>query len=506
MATLQELLDIEDALVTEQRPARSDGPLDYERCARLHNYLAVYGWMAVAGEHEQGLDELLGRPSFLERQADGDGMPLDRLDPALISFLERIILPDPVQGVFFWAESVVAAPADWLFFLDDSSVDGGKERFVIVYASPMELGSHNVGLVLDQRRHRAALPLAQENIDSVFPVEEHLDLWYPLETILSNWIYMLRIGKVTAGPSAEEQEEEGAEDMEDVEDEERRLTRQVAQIGAWKWLPYSAAQVDSTVAAMDRLSDAIEARMPPDSLIVPLAGDKPLLFTDAQLDAASVPKDCFIRHFLTRVRTPRFRRIAPGLAVPHDTHEFAAHQKFAGLPYRHTDGFFVPAVLIFAAAMDDDGKRLRTVGFNDELKAQFFTPHDDVPYADGHPIPAGLYSESVRRNSLDIAEEGFRLLLPFPLRPDIRDYDAARRSDGTLVDQGSYLQLFQHGHYYPCGGEWRAQRLERLLDRWRELIETGVWTIGRDGVQGTIDTFKAADHGAWQDYWIAPGW
>lgn len=480
MATLQQLLDIEDALVSEQHPARTDGPLDYERCARLHNYLVVYGWMAC----QQDLDELLNRPSFFERDRDGSGMPHHRLDPALISFLEMIIIPDPEKGIFFWADDVAVQPADWYFFWDESELDD-MERFVIIYGSPMELGSHNVGLVYDQHRHRAALPLAQENIDSVTPIEEHLDLWYPLETILSNWIHMLRIGKVTAGPSTWE----------------LPLPPPVAQIGAWRWLPYGAAQIDSTVAAMDRLSAAIEARMPPDSLL-PLSRDKPL-FTDAQLDAASILKDCFIRQVLARVKTPRFWHIAPGLAVPHNVHEFAANQKFAGLPHNHTEGFFVSAVLIFAAV---DRDRLRTVGFNAELKRQFFNTYDDVPYDDGHPIPAGLYSESVRRNRLDIAEEGFRLLLPFPLRPDIRDYDAARRSDGTLVDPGTFLQLFQHGHYYPCGGEWRAQRLERLLDRWRELIETGVWTVGKDGVEGTIDTFGDADHGAWRDYWIAPGW
>lgn len=49
-----------------------------------------------------------------------------------------------------------------------------------------ELGSHTVRLLYDQQRHRAAIPLNQDNIDSVSHIEEHLNMWYPLETILSN--------------------------------------------------------------------------------------------------------------------------------------------------------------------------------------------------------------------------------------------------------------------------------------------------------------------------------
>lgn len=37
-------------------------------------------------------------------------------------------------------------------------------------------------------------------------------------------------------------------------------------------------------------------------------------------------------------------------------------------------------------------------------------------------------------------------------------------------------------------------------------MESGQWTVGRDGVEGTIDTFRDADRGAWRDYWISPDW
>jgi hypothetical protein len=37
-----------------------------------------------------------------------------------------------------------------------------------------------------------------ENLDSVEPIDEPEDMWFPLERILTNWIYMFRIGKITA--------------------------------------------------------------------------------------------------------------------------------------------------------------------------------------------------------------------------------------------------------------------------------------------------------------------
>jgi hypothetical protein len=100
-------------------------------------------------------------------------------------------------------------------------------------------------------------------------------------------------------------------------------------------------------------------------------------------------------------------------------------------------------------------------------------------------VGAGVYSESVERNAFDNAEEGFRLLLPFSFKKD--DWGpgtGARKSDGSIVG-GDYLEnvaeIFQHG-FTPFGGEGnRAQRLERLFDCWRKLVEDGVWSVGPQG-------------------------
>lgn len=108
---------------------------------------------------------------------------------------------------------------------------------------------------------------------------------------------------------------------------------------------------------------------------------------------------------------------------------------------------------------------------------------------------------------VDTAEEGFRLLLPFTFN-DRRDKscEGARKSDGDHIDRESVADLFQHGFKPFGGGYYRPQRLERLLDHWRTLVEKGIWSVGPEGVQGTIDNFRDADSARWRDYIIPPTW
>lgn len=122
-------------------------------------------------------------------------------------------------------------------------------------------------------------------------------------------------------------------------------------------------------------------------------------------------------------------------------------------------------------------------------------------------VGAGVYSESVERNGChDNAEEGFRLLLPYGFENDWDASEGARKSDGSFIDRGKVADLFQHG-YKPFGGDYyRPQRLERLLDCWRRLVDQGIWSVGPQGVQGTLDTFKEAGTARCRDYLIPPTW
>ncbi|OGE53200.1 hypothetical protein PENARI_c008G01235 [Penicillium arizonense] len=475
-ATPQQILDIEDALVSGDNPAHDDGTLDYERCARLHNYLVAYGWMARNGRDTPDLDALASEKWFFHEANEEVEAIRERLDVPLNKFLDLIY--DPRPPFFYWIDGLVMELSDE-YFIDDNEMEENKERFVLIYRTIADLGGHNLGVVYDQQLNRASFPMTTDNMESVEPIDEHEEMWFPLETILTQWIYMTQIGKAVPGLP------------EELPSGDPPTNR--SQFYLWSWLPYCDAQIDSTVAAIERYSAAVESRVPPDSLL-PISAP---LFTSAELDAAAVPQDCFIRSLLTRVKTPRFKFIAPGLEVPHDKEAFARRQRFTHIPHEEDS---IPGVLLFASPD-------RLVDLNLEIRRLFSTAHDNVSMNDNDPVPTGLYSEPVRRRDYDMEEAGFRLVLPFALRPGFfRDEDGARMSDGRPVPSGSFTELFQHGCFHPFGGERRSQRLERLFERWIVLVESGVWTVGEDGVEGGIDKFGDADRGAWNEYSIAPSW
>lgn len=341
--------------------------------------------------------------------------------------------------------------------------------------------------------------------------------------MLTKWIDMIRVKKVTTAKDPHNREiimqeniggnaEESAEHSIEYEsDEEISLydfdPNACTEYKPWIWHSYGHPQVDSTVSSFHRLAEAVEDRMPsfPGSgttaaTTMDSLSPSPALFSDEALDAASVPEDCFIRSFLTKARRPAFTRVAPGLIIPADAEAFARIQRFT---YRRArvqgqlddgDGTIVPPILIFPAA--DGSATMRALGGDDAPPwPQYYKP------GEGGPLAAGLYSEGVERRSVDSAEEGFRLVLPFDLVGE-----HARTSDGAVVEKG-FASLFQHG-YKPFGGEWwRAQRMERLFDRWREMVEAGVWTIGPEGVEGDISVFHQAQTVmGWRKYYIAPDW
>ncbi|KFY24380.1 hypothetical protein V491_02176 [Pseudogymnoascus sp. VKM F-3775] len=467
MSLSSKLSDTSRHLVTPDNPASNTGTLDYRRCALLHNFIVEYSWLAD-GRSLSDID----RRSFFERGGDEANKIRERLDLALISFLEEandIEYDLEHPNFYFWVGSI-HHPSQ-MFVISDNFHDDSET--ITLYPTDVAFCSHLNGLMYHQKQCKATMALGIEDRDFTEPIEDHPELWHPLETVLSNWIHMIQIGKITASPK------------------ETDIDKQ----GAWEWHSYSEAQVDSTVAAFDQLVDAIESRMAAESLRP--AREGPFL-SDEDLDAASILNPCFVREFLTRVRVPRFEFIAPGLLVSHGREAFVSGQVFTTVDTSSDDGVVVPPVLLFRATD-------RTANFDydsEYISLNPFAGPYGVPKGD-HSVPAGLYSESVRRSEWDNAEEGFRLILPFALSGK---EDGARTSDGRRPMKGAVADLFQHG-FKPFGGEWyRAQRLERLFEKWTELVERGVWDIDVKGVAGTVEKFGDADKGAWRDYYIEPTW
>lgn len=152
--------------------------------------------------------------------------------------------------------------------------------------------------------------------------------------------------------------------------------------------------------------------------------------------------------------------IGPGLEVPHDPTAFTNNQKFTVMDVSSEYGIIIPPVLLFASS---EREAVNLVAPSQYVSFNPFSREFQDVRGNG-PVIAGLYSESAERFSVDNAEEGFRLLLPFRFRgSDSEEGRGAKKSDGNVVTEGNVAELFQHG-FKPFGGEWwRAQRLESLF-------------------------------------------
>ncbi|ROV94435.1 hypothetical protein VSDG_05884 [Cytospora chrysosperma] len=227
--------------------------------------------------------------------------------------------------------------------------------------------------------------------------------------VLNGWVEMIHVGKINAsrGKALNEKND------------------------AWAMHSYGQKQVDTAVDAFHLLVDAIKTRIPASALLTVEQG--PML-TDDDLDMASVPTECFIMSFLTRVRNPRFQKIAPGLIVPHAPAAFAASQRLTkmGINFSVEEAALAGMTDVETTNLDRCPSSYAAhwekpdsfVTFN-----PFCSAYHSVMKRGDYSTPAGLCSESVDRSSVDQAEEGFRLLLSFLLRP-LGDDAGARRSDG----------------------------------------------------------------------------
>ncbi|KAI2465294.1 hypothetical protein F4781DRAFT_35967 [Annulohypoxylon bovei var. microspora] len=509
---VSQLPNMNDLLVTTENPARADLlGMDYARCAALHNYLVQYAWVSEG----RAPASLYSNSTFFTTHGAAAEALRPRLHSSMAAFFAAAILPPadgPVPAPFFLWANGLSDPDDLFADQVTDLFDEPADSLVCLYFPNIGQGGESGGgLFYHQGYHRAAVFMRMDDYDYALPVDAHPSLWHPLETVLSNWIDLIRLGKITASPK------------------DAPALFASEKIGPWEWRPYSEAQVAACVRAWDRLCDAIEARVLPllsrrascrcyrgarlaaaiEARVLPLlptsattnAVEPVPLLTPSALDTASVLEPCFSRAFLTRARRPLFRYIAPGLLLPTaDAREFAASQPFTRLP---RDPQAVPPVCLFPAErgeLEADLTRSSSP-FCNNFRAT--SANSLVPSR----VPAGIYSESVERNAFDNAEEGFRLLLPYGLEGDVGDASAgARKSDGSFVGAGTVAELFQHG-YKPFGGDYyRPQRLERLFNHWRKLVDKGIWSVGSQRVEGTMDTFRQADTAHWRDYVISPTW
>lgn len=459
---MDELLNIDEWLVTPENPPRTVEGMDHQRCAALHNYLIQYAW--VASNRDLGDFE---SQSWFEKHGDKANEIRERLEPSLVKFLESVYDSSELDvSLFYWVSRLNDPDALWENW-EEFAEEGEEYRRMTLYRTNTGLlGGHTDGLCYDQKLHKAVMFISIDDHDFANK-DEDAHLWYPLETVLSNWIVTMRMGKITAGPDGVKLDNE--------------------KYNPWMYHSYSPQQVEDTVAAFNRLVVAIESRIPTARRRWPTS--TPVL-SHKLLDSALVPNPSFARSCLTTIRLPSFKYIAPGLLIP-TPETFVQSQLFTSIK-DEDDKFAIPPVLLFRAQetlkCDPDDSNLFGPVYSSVLQDK--------------QIPAGVYTDAISRRAEDTAEEGFRLILPFPIGKN----EYARKSTGQLID-GNFADLYQHG-FKPFGGDWtRAQRLVSLLDNWTGMVERGLWEVGEDGVEGGIEKFEEADTEArWKYYWIEPDW
>lgn len=301
--------------------------------------------------------------------------------------------------------------------------------------------------------------------------------WYPLDRVLQAWLDMIRNDSVQAVP----EDQMGDDD------------------GSPPWVIHSCSKImiQRTVDAFDRLVHSIEVRLP-DASNCRGAGEiiRGLLDEDVvqlAVESRIIDGRGFTFEFLRRARRPRFSRIAPGLEVPTSSNFTAP--LFA-------NSCSIPPLLLFRSSSVVEETIMQTG------TCQASGPYDRRRSGWGPRYNAGLYLFPNR------FEDEFQFILPFPIGAN----GYARMSDGSrfcedkeepnlkeaLRKIDTWADLYRPG-YQPFE-DMREHRLLTLLENWRERVESGDWSIGADGVEGTMDVFREADteHG-WQKYVLPVG-
>lgn len=187
-----------------------------------------------------------------------------------------------------------------------------------------------------------------------------------------------------------------------MDTEEDRKAEWVEYEEPWIRLLYSSTILNQTIATFDRLVQAIEDRLP--STASAVQDDRTIGVVDqGTLLTMHITKG-FVYEFLTRVRRPRFKLLAPGLHVP--TSLTFPTQPFDDVA--HDDEYKSP-VLLFGADQPAPN----------DAECAFPYP-GDMPAS----YQAGLYLDQQ-----DLPQDECVLVLPFRIGGN----GLAARSDGFVI-------------------------------------------------------------------------
>ncbi|KAK0106341.1 hypothetical protein ONS96_003978 [Cadophora gregata f. sp. sojae] len=371
---------ISNWLVTKQNPPRLGIGLDYRRCAALHNYILKFVEESMIVINVPGsrcyvtwFDDL---PEWRQKTLKEKGMK-----PGTIRFLKTA--SHNRKLIFFHGKTGLSTYEDML-----ASMNHYKKGSFILYGTDLAGDKHpHSGKVLYNQTTCKAL-IIPENADIRFFGK--FNLWRPLEVILSAWIEMIHVGKMTSRYSPD-------------------LVMPGGQLGAVmfnKWTNYSFGQEQMIEAAdaFQLLLKQIRCRMIVDAGVALGSGfDRGPLFDRADLHAAKIPKHCFAELFLLKIRTPPdgLLYIAPGIRAPYKEMTTLFQQQLLS-PTASTN---IPSIMLFPADEIRNSDQLeQSEDQYPENVHDTTASHSSVGNCDqvdsmalkGIPLPAGVYSAEAR--------------------------------------------------------------------------------------------------------------
>ncbi|PTB61630.1 hypothetical protein BBK36DRAFT_1131311 [Trichoderma citrinoviride] len=444
--------------VTAAQPLRDIEGLDHERCAALHNLIIERGWTA-SGRRLSDLDR---RPWWECYGGDAQLWPhAARLSPSLVAFLQAAwhgytVTAQP-QHAFFRYLFGLGSPNDLWEHANygDDEDDSNKRRYVKLYMANWALGaSHPLGLIFDQDTSTAMQHMSIHDTSVTMNGRQE---WLPLELILEAFLDMMDQGKALAVGSSYDGEQE--------------------RIDSWIMPSYTECDLDEALEAFNRLTRAIEARMPgPYCAETHHLGDI--------LKSSTLSPNSFAGRFLAQARQVRFRYIAPGLRI-------ARQQPFSSVNVE--EGELWP-ILLFESSQEAH-QDTRQSPWGEEVVISPFPP----PFQEVTNYPAGVYLTETDPHGKHPFEDGCLLILPYA----IGENGWARTSDGALFGEethargsvaepgGSSTELYQQGFNPFIRGH--DVQLKHLLGHWTEMVESGRWAMDGEGVAGGVEKWREAD-------------
>lgn len=283
-----------------------------------------------------------------------------------------------------------------------------------------------IGLVFDMDTNKATW--IDQPLDGPPEYTEHV--WLPLDEVLEAWLYYIRRKRCIP---------RGHEHMSPTRGE----------MAGWDMVYPPIQDVDDAVATWNEYVSLVESKLPD-------TGRR------AQADAEGNPDLSqlagFPGAFFSRARRPSFSQIAPGLVFP-------VSSQMSLLARRYQEHLRTENVSP-TTGKDSDGKT-RVVA--------------TVIFPLGDNIHAGLCTMCDAGR-----QDGVGLVLP---SSEGYDFWSSGPVSRTANCPPRFEKVWQPVPNESPYGPVSPARLATVLRKWIDLVREGTWSIGPDGVQGTLDEF-----------------